>query len=77
MPGLGAVGSTASLLFEWDPNNVWGNVRNGVGAALGVVVLVAPFFGHPGVVTAGIAATVGIAWNGMDLVWDVGENYVW
>lgn len=77
LPGLGLIASLGSTLLEWDNNNVWGNVRNVIGAGIGAVVLVAPALGLPGTATAAVAATVGIAWNGMDLVWDVGETYVW
>ncbi len=77
VPGLGAVTGVASTALEWEENaaegNHWGNVRNTIGASLAVAEVAT----IPAPPVAAVIATVGLAWDVFDLVWDIGEDFIW
>jgi hypothetical protein len=75
VPVLGAVVGTVSVFTDWDPNYVWGNTRNIVGASLNIVEVVCliPPLDPAEIVVAPLADL----WNSMDAVWDIGDDMNW
>jgi hypothetical protein len=75
IPVAGAVLGTVSVFTDWDPNYVWGNTRNIVGAGLSwleVICLIPPL--DPAEI---VVAPLDDLWNSMDAVWDLGDSLKW
>lgn len=82
VPILGFVASLASTILEWDPDNVWGNTRNVIGTVLEAGEVVAAFALIPpltpaGAILEGVLTTANVAWNVMDIAWDLHDEDVW
>lgn len=77
VPGLGAATGVASTALEWEDNaaegNHWGNTRNAIGATLALAEVAT----IPAPPVAAVIATVGLVWDVFDLVWDIGEDFIW
>lgn len=82
IPWVGAGFSAITLVTEWDNDNAWGNWRNGIGLALDAASVVAlvtlvPPLTPAGVVIEGALLGVGLAWDVMDIAWDLHDDGVW
>ena len=75
VPFAGAPIGWVSVATEWDDDNVWGNTRNIIGASLGTIELVCLI--PPLTPAAPIVGAVGLAWDIMDTVWDLGDEFWW
>jgi hypothetical protein len=75
IPVVGAVVGTVSVFTDWDPDYVWGNTRNIVGASLNVaeVICLIPPLEPAELVVVPLADL----WNTMDAVWDLGDDLNW
>lgn len=73
LPWIGLATSGASTALEWDEDNAWGNTRNSIGTGIAIAE-VATLEVPP---VSAVIAVVGLGWDIMDLVWDIGDDFIW
>lgn len=75
VPFVGAPIGWVSVYTEWDDDYVWGNTRNIIGASIGTAELICLI--PPLTPAAPIVGAVGLLWDTVDLVWDLGDDFWW